>query len=220
VGIQSAINLGCACFLFPQTVSHKYIASLVSVLKLVKTGIGEQASLLSISPMDVQQWQEYKIIQSKVQEGKATFIAMIADEEFLDKEISFSRIKGENLVVLKHQVRKLLSGLGTSLKQKLTQAVSIIGITQLRQRLPCTCNLVHQHPHQHHDPVKSLLISTIPWSNHQDIPIQHLVFISHNSPLSIVITNPLVSSKVRHIQTWKQVFNPPSPKKHLITKIW
>jgi hypothetical protein len=112
VGIQSAINLGCACFLFPQTVSHKYILSLISVLKLVKSGIGEQSHLLSISPMNLAEWREYEAIQNKVQKGKATFIAMIPMEEFLDKEIAFSRVKGKDLIDLKAKVRKLLSGLG------------------------------------------------------------------------------------------------------------
>ena len=112
MGIQSAIHVGCACFLFPQTVSHKYIRGLISVLELVKTGIGEQAGLLSISPMNVSEWQEYKIIQDKVQKGKATFIAMIPMEEFLDKEIYFSRLRGKELIALKAKVRHLLSGLG------------------------------------------------------------------------------------------------------------
>jgi Putative ER transporter, 6TM, N-terminal/Fusaric acid resistance protein-like len=115
MGIQSAVNLGCACFLFPQTVSHKYIANLISVLKLVKSGIGEQASLLSISPMNLKEWQEYKVIQNKVQQGKTTFIAMIANEEFLTKEICYARIQGKELVALKSKVRKLLSGLGIPL---------------------------------------------------------------------------------------------------------
>ena len=93
-GIQSAINLGCACFLFPQTVSHKYISSLISVLQLVKAGIAEQSSLLSVSPVNLDEWQKYKVIQDKVQQGKATFIAMIDQEEFLEHEISFARVKG------------------------------------------------------------------------------------------------------------------------------
>jgi Putative ER transporter, 6TM, N-terminal len=115
VGIQSAINLGCACFLFPQTVSHKYILSLISVLKLVKSGIGEQTDLLSISPMNLEKWREYQVIQDKVQQGKATFIAMIPMEDFLDKEIVYSRLNGPELLDLKAAVRKLLSGLGTLL---------------------------------------------------------------------------------------------------------
>jgi hypothetical protein len=113
VGIQSAINLGCACFLWPQTVSHKYIHSLVSVLKLVRSGIGEQSSLLSISPLNLEEWREYQAIQDKVQKGKATFIAMIPMEVFLDKEIAYSRLRGTELMELKAKVRKLLSGLGT-----------------------------------------------------------------------------------------------------------
>jgi len=113
VGIQSAINLGCACFLFPQTVSHKYIRSLVSVLQLVKSGIEEQTKLLGISPMNIEGWREYKAIQDKVQQGKATFIAMIANEEFLDREICFSRLGGTELVALKSQIRKLLTAMGT-----------------------------------------------------------------------------------------------------------
>lgn len=112
MGIQSAINLGCACFLFPQTVSHKYITSLLSVLRLVKSGIGEQNSLLAISPINIEKWREYKVIQDKVQKGKATFIAMIPMEEFLPKEISYCRLKGQDLIDLKGRVRKLLSGLG------------------------------------------------------------------------------------------------------------
>lgn len=112
MGIQSAISLGCACFIFPQTVSHKYIVSLISVLKLVKSGIGEQSGLLSISPMNLEEWREYKVIQDKVQQGKTTFIDMIPMEEFLDKEIAFSRLKGKELIELKAKVRKLLSGLG------------------------------------------------------------------------------------------------------------
>jgi hypothetical protein len=114
VGIQSAINLGCACFLFPQTVSHKYINSLISVLRLIGNGIGEQSDLLSISPVNLEQWREYKIIQDKVQKGKATFIAMISMEQFLEKEISYCRLGGSQLVEVKGRVRKLLSGLGES----------------------------------------------------------------------------------------------------------
>ena len=86
----------------------------MSVLELVKTGIGEQAGLLCISPMNVEEWQEYKVIQDKVQKGKATFIAMIPMEEFLDKEICFSRLKGKELITLKAKVRHLLSSLGTN----------------------------------------------------------------------------------------------------------
>lgn len=62
--------------------------------------------------MNVEQWQEYKVIQDKVQTGKATFIAMIPMEEFLDKEICFSRLKGKELITLKAKVRHLLSSLG------------------------------------------------------------------------------------------------------------
>ena len=112
MGIQSAINLGCACFLFPQTVSHKYIRSLATVLALIRDGIGKQDHLLSISPINLEQWREYKVIQEKVQKGKATFIAMIPMEQFLEKEISYCRIGGSQLVDLKGRVRKLLSGLG------------------------------------------------------------------------------------------------------------
>jgi Putative ER transporter, 6TM, N-terminal len=115
VGIQSAINLGCAFFLFPQTVSHKYITSLISVLRLVKTGIGEQNGLLEISPINLEEWREYKVIQEKVQKGKSTFIAMIPMEEFLEKEISYCRLSGSQLVNLKGRVRNLLSGLGIPL---------------------------------------------------------------------------------------------------------
>jgi hypothetical protein len=62
--------------------------------------------------MNLVEWREYEAIQNKVQKGKATFIAMIPMEEFLDKEIAFSRVKGKDLIDLKAKVRKLLSGLG------------------------------------------------------------------------------------------------------------
>jgi len=112
VGIQSAINFGCACFIFPQTVSHKYTRSLISVLELVKSGIHEQAALLAISPMNLDEWSKYKAIQECVQKGKSIFIAMIPMEEFLSKEICYSRMRGKELMDLKAKVRKLLSGLG------------------------------------------------------------------------------------------------------------
>jgi hypothetical protein len=117
VGIQSAVNFGCVCFLFPQTVSHKYVRSLISVLQLVKSGIGEQAGLLAISPTNLEEWAKYKVIQEKVQKGKTTFISMIPMEEFLQKEICYSRLKGQELMDLKAKTRKLLSGLGIEFKQ-------------------------------------------------------------------------------------------------------
>jgi hypothetical protein len=94
--------------------------------------------------MNLDEWQEYKVIHDKVQQGKATFIAMIAQEEFLEHEISFARVKGADLVSLKNSVRNLLSGLGSLSWTQLTQAVSIIGITRSRRRLTYTCNLGHQ----------------------------------------------------------------------------
>ena len=112
MGIQSAINFGCACFIFPQTVSRKYLQSLISVLQLVKSGMEEQSGLLSISPMNLDEWTKYKLIQDNVQKGKAIFIGMIPMEEFLQKEVCFSRLRGKELIALKGKVRKLLSGLG------------------------------------------------------------------------------------------------------------
>jgi hypothetical protein len=112
VGIQSAINFGCACFIFPQTVSRKYLQSLIAVLQLVKSGMEEQSGLLSISPMNLDEWTKYKLIQDNVQKGKAIFIGMIPMEEFLQKEACFSRLRGKELIALKGKVRKLLSGLG------------------------------------------------------------------------------------------------------------
>jgi hypothetical protein len=78
----------------------------------VKSGIGEQTGLLAISPMNLDEWVKYKNIQEKVQNGKAIFIGMIPMEEFLSKEICFSRLHGKELKELKTKVRKLLSGLG------------------------------------------------------------------------------------------------------------
>jgi hypothetical protein len=62
--------------------------------------------------MNIEKWSEYQVIQDRVQQGKATFIAMIPMEDFLDKEIVYSRLKGPELMDLKAKVRKLLSGLG------------------------------------------------------------------------------------------------------------
>lgn len=88
--------------------------SLVSVLQLVKSGIAEQKTLLSISPVNLEEWAKYKVIQEKVQKGKAIFIGMIPMEDFLEKEISYSRIGGKELADLKAMAQKLLSGLGIS----------------------------------------------------------------------------------------------------------
>ena len=98
VGIQSAVNFGCACFIFPQTVSHKYLRNLISVLELVKSGIGDQTTLLSVSPINLEEWGKYKVIQEKVQKGKAIFIGMIPMEEFLQKEISYCRLRGKEIM--------------------------------------------------------------------------------------------------------------------------
>ena len=62
--------------------------------------------------MNLDEWAKYKIIQEKVQEGKAIFIGMIPMEEFLQKEVCFSRLRGKELIELKANVRKLLNGLG------------------------------------------------------------------------------------------------------------
>lgn len=62
--------------------------------------------------MNIDEWRKYEVIQDKVQEGKAIFIGMIPMEVFLDKEITFSRLRGKELTDLKTKVRKLLSGLG------------------------------------------------------------------------------------------------------------
>jgi hypothetical protein len=74
--------------------------------------MGEQTALLSISPMNLDEWAKYKIIQENVQKGKAGFIGMIPMEEFLTKEVCFSRLRGKELMELKAKVRRLLSGLG------------------------------------------------------------------------------------------------------------
>lgn len=76
--------------------------------------MGDQAELLSISPLNLEEWAKYKVIQEKVQKGKAIFIGMIPMEEFLQKEICFSRLRGKEPIALKAKVRKLLSGLGIS----------------------------------------------------------------------------------------------------------
>jgi hypothetical protein len=76
--------------------------------------MGEQTALLSISPMNLDEWAKYKIIQENVQKGKTVFIGMIPMEEFLTKEVCFSRLEGKELVQLKAKVRKLLNGLGIS----------------------------------------------------------------------------------------------------------
>lgn len=112
VGIQSAVNFGCALFIFPHTVSWKYLRSLNSVLDHIKDGIAEQTTLLSISPMNLEEWEKYKLIQDKVQQGKTVFVGMIPMEEFLTKEIAYCRFSGKELIALKSKVRKLLSGLG------------------------------------------------------------------------------------------------------------
>lgn len=112
VGIQSAINFGCALFIWPHTVSWKYLSSLNSVLDHIKDGIAEQSNLLSISPMNLNEWAKYKIIQENVQKGKSIFVGMIPMEDFLTKEIAYCRFSGKEVKDLKGNVRKLLSGLG------------------------------------------------------------------------------------------------------------
>jgi Putative ER transporter, 6TM, N-terminal/Fusaric acid resistance protein-like len=112
VGIQSAINFGCALFIWPHTVSWKYLNSLNSVLDQIKEGIAEQSTLLSVSPMNLNEWGKYKIIQEKVQKGKAIFVGMIPMEHFLTKEIAYCRFSGKEVKDLKGKVRELLSGLG------------------------------------------------------------------------------------------------------------
>jgi Putative ER transporter, 6TM, N-terminal len=133
VGIQSAINVGCACFIFPQTVSHKYLTSMISVLQLIKDGVEDQARLLSLEPANQVQWKEYRVIQEKVQEGKAIFIGMIPMEDFLGKEISYSRVRGKALKDLKTQVRKLLNGLGISPKKTNVRGLSLLVLSSRGQ---------------------------------------------------------------------------------------
>src|SRR5271169_1728371 len=116
VGIQSAINVGCACFIFPQTVSHKYLTNMISILQLIKGGIEDQARLLCIEPIHHDEWKEYRVIHEKVQKGKAIFISMIAMEDFLGKEICYCRLRGKALQDLKAKIRKLLNGLSISSK--------------------------------------------------------------------------------------------------------
>ena len=62
--------------------------------------------------MNLDEWAKYKIIQENVQKGKTVFIGMIPMEEFLTKEVCFSRLRGKELLKLKAKVRKLLNGLG------------------------------------------------------------------------------------------------------------
>jgi hypothetical protein len=62
--------------------------------------------------MNLDEWKKYKAIQECVQKGKSVFIGMIPMEEFLSKEICYSRMRGKELIDLKAKVRKLLSGLG------------------------------------------------------------------------------------------------------------
>lgn len=82
------------------------------MLQLIKSGMEEQSGLLSISPMNLDEWTKYKIVQDNVQKGKAIFIGMIPMEECLEKEVCFSRLKGKELIALKAKVRRLLNGLG------------------------------------------------------------------------------------------------------------
>ena len=83
-----------------------------TVLDYIKDGIAEQSGLLSISPMNLQEWAKYKIIQEKVQSGKTVLVSMIPMEEFLTKEVAYCRFSGTELVDLKSKVGKLLSDLG------------------------------------------------------------------------------------------------------------
>ena len=92
--------------------SHSYLTSLITVLQLVKSGIGEQANLLSVEPVNHEEWKGYRVIQQKVQKGKATFINMIPMEDFLEKEIYYCRLKGQDFINLKGKVRNLLTSLG------------------------------------------------------------------------------------------------------------
>lgn len=82
------------------------------MLQLIKSGMEEQSGLLSISPMNLDEWTKYKIVQDNVQKGKVIYIGMIPMEGCLEKEVSFSRLRGKELVALKAKVRRLLSGLG------------------------------------------------------------------------------------------------------------
>jgi len=64
--------------------------------------------------MNLEEWVKYKAIQQCVQKGRSVFVGMIPMEEFLSKEICYSRLRGKELIDLKAKVRKLLSGLGFS----------------------------------------------------------------------------------------------------------
>jgi len=97
---------------FPIPVSWKYLQSVNTVLDYIKDGIAEQSNLLSISPMKLQEWAKYKIIQEKVQSGKTVLASMIPMEEFLTKEIAYCRFWGKELIDLKSKVSNLLSDLG------------------------------------------------------------------------------------------------------------
>ncbi|BFZ62657.1 hypothetical protein YB2330_003760 [Saitoella coloradoensis] len=111
--IQSGINIGCAIFIYPETVNHLYMDKLMGLFGALKEVIAEQKSLLATDP-DSDDWSKASTAHEKLVGVRQMLPAFGAIEGFLDMEPSYGRLCGTDLkqfldIAKKMQAR--LSGL-------------------------------------------------------------------------------------------------------------
>ncbi|EEB09238.1 hypothetical protein SJAG_04423 [Schizosaccharomyces japonicus yFS275] len=104
--VQTAIAVGCTLFILPQTCNSAYTESLQGLATKSKCILQKQREMLATSPSSAG-WTAFSSIDADVASLKDDISKMQTNEQFMDTEFTYGRLKGSDLIALRVMFEKI-----------------------------------------------------------------------------------------------------------------